>query len=77
LAFTNKEQRNRIQSPIYREYHAHLPYNECEKGFVMLLDNDYRADRKEIEIIDIAPTVLSLLGYNKPDSLEGVSAFDQ
>jgi len=75
LALTNKEQRSRIQSPVYRGYHGYLPYNECEKGFFMLLDNDYKANRKEVEIIDIAPTVLNLLGYNKPDSLEGVSAF--
>jgi len=75
LALTNKEQRNRIKSPIYRGYHGHLPYNECEKGFVMLLDNDYKPNRKEIEIIDIAPTVLNLLGYNEPDSLKGSTAF--
>ena len=75
LALTNKEQRNRIKSPIYRGYHGHLPYNECEKGFVMLLDNEYKTDKEEIEIIDIAPTILNLLGYDKPDSLEGFSAF--
>ena len=75
LALTNKEQRGRIQSPIYRGYHGHLPYNECEKGFVMLLDNDYKPNRKEIEIIDIAPTVLNLLGYDKPDSLQGDTPF--
>jgi len=76
LALTNPEQRGRIKSPVYRGYHGHLPYNECEKGFVMLLDNDYKADRKEIEIIDIAPTILNLLGYDKPDSLKGISAFN-
>ena len=75
MALTNKEQMNRIQSPIYRGYHAHLPYNECEKGFVILLDDNYSAERKEVEIIDIAPTILNLMGYDKPDTLEGVSVF--
>ena len=76
LGFKNAEQRGRLKSPIYRGYHGHLPYNECEKGFVMLLDEKHRPNRKEIEIIDIVPTVLSLLGYNKPRSLEGDSAYD-
>jgi len=77
LILTNKDQRNRIKNPIIRGCHGHLPDNECEKGFVMLLDNEYKTDKEEIEIIDIAPTILNLLGYDKPDSLEGVSAFDQ
>lgn len=73
LALKNIEQRSRIKSPIYRGYHGHLPYNECEKGFMMLLDNNYKPNRKEIEIIDVVPTVLNLLGYKKPESLNGVN----
>jgi len=75
LALTQNQQRSRIQSSIYRGYHGHLPYNECEKGFLMLLDNDYKTNGKEIEIIDVAPTVLRLMGYNQPESLKGVNAF--
>ena len=41
----------------------------------MLLDNDYKTNGEEIEIIDIAPTVLHLMGYNQPESLKGVNAF--
>ena len=41
----------------------------------MLLDNDYKTNGKEIEIIDIAPTVLHLMGYKQPESLKGVHAF--
>lgn len=76
LALKNVDQRNRIKSPIYRGYHGHLPYNDCEKGFLMLLDNDYKPDREEIEIIDMVPTVLNLLGYKKPESLKGVHVFN-
>jgi len=75
LALTDNQQRSRIQSSIYRGYHGHLPYNECEKGFLMLLDNDYKTNGEEIEIIDITPTVLHLMGYNQPESLKGVNAF--
>ena len=77
LALTDDQQRSRIQSPIYRGYHGYLPYNECEKGFLMLLDNDYKTNGKEIEIIDVAPTVLRLMGYNQPESLKGVNAFHE
>jgi len=77
LALTDNQQRSRIQSSIYRGYHGHLPYNECEKGFLMLLDNDYKTNGEEIEIIDIAPTVLHLMGYNQPESLKGVHAFHE
>jgi len=76
LALTENQQRSRLQNPVYRGYHGYLPYNECEKGFLMLLDNDYKADRKEIEIIDIAPTILNLLGYDQPELLKGVNAFN-
>ncbi len=75
LGLTNQNMRSRLKSPVYRSYHGHLPHNECEKGFVMLLDEDYEPNRKEIEIIDVAPTVLNLLGYQKPDSLKGNSAY--
>lgn len=71
----NKHMRSRLQSPIYRGYHGHLPNNECEKGFVILLDNNYKPIKNEIEVIDVMPTVLDLLGYDKPDSLHGEHVF--
>jgi len=76
LALTESQERSRIQSSIYRGYHGHLPYNECEKGFLLLLDNDYKTSEKEIEIIDVAPTILNLLGYDQPELLKGVNAFN-
>ena len=75
FGLTNKNMRSRLKSSIYRSYHGHLPYNECEKGFVMLLDSGYKTNEKEIDIIDIAPTVLNLIGYDKPDSLQGDTPF--
>jgi hypothetical protein len=75
LGLTEKQQRSRLSSPLYRGYHGYMPYNECEKGFLMLLDKHYKTSQEEIEIIDFAPTVLNLLGYKKPDSLNGVNVF--
>jgi len=76
LGLTEKQQKSRLLSPLYRGYHGYMPYNECEKGFLMLLDDNYKTSQKEIETIDFAPTLLNLLGYNKPESLNGVNAFN-
>lgn len=76
LALKNRAQRPRLKSPVYRGYHGHLPHNECEKGFMILLDSEYKSRREEVEIIDVVPTVLELLGHEKPPSLEGVAAYE-
>ncbi len=75
LGLTNKQMRSRLHSPIYRGYHGYMPHNESEKGTFMLLDDNYKTDKKEIEIIDVAPTIINLLGYEQPVSLKGSSAF--
>jgi len=75
LGLTEKQHRSRLRSPLYRGYHGYMPYNECEKGFLMLLDDRYKRSEKEIETIDIAPTIINLLGYEQPSSLKGSSAF--
>jgi len=75
LGFSDWQQRSRFQSPRYRGYHGYLPNNESEKGFMMLLDHNYKAIKKEAELIDFAPTVLKLLGYEKPDFMKGQCIF--
>jgi len=75
LGLTNKQMRSRLKSPIYRGYHGYMPYNDSEKGAFMLLDDNYKTDKKEIEIIDVAPTIINLLGYDQPPSLKGRSVF--
>ena len=75
LGLTEKQQRSRLQSPLYRGYHGYMPYNGCEKGFLMLLDDRYKTSKEEIETIDIAPTIINLLGIEQPESLKGVNAF--
>jgi len=76
LGLTEKQQRSRLVSPLYRGYHGYMPYSECEKGFLMLLDEHHKTSHEEIEIIDFAPSVLNLLGYEKPESLNGINVFD-
>ena len=75
LGFTNQQARSRFFNPVYRGYHGYMPYNDSEKGTFMLLDDNYKTDKEEIETIDVAPTIIKLLGYEQPVSLKGSSAF--
>jgi hypothetical protein len=75
LGLTDWQQRSRVLNPKHRGYHGYLPNNESEKGFMILLDARYRTTKKEVEIIDVAPTVLGLLGYEIPDYMKGNCAF--
>ena len=75
LGLTNKQSRSRLLNPAHRGYHGYLPNNDCEKGTLMLLHDAYKTDREEIETIDVAPTIVNLLGDKQPSSLKGRSAF--
>lgn len=75
LGLIDKQQRNRIFNPMHRGNHHYLPHNESEIGFMMLLNEKYKAKQGESEIIDFAPTVLNLLGYEKPNFMEGLCVF--
>ena len=41
----------------------------------MLLDDSFKTKIGEAQIIDVAVTVLDLLGIQKPTALQGVSPF--
>ncbi len=75
LGLTDRQQRRRIWNPKLRGSHGYFPHHESEKGFMILLDNHYKADRQEIDIIDVAPSILGLLGCKKPDYMKGDVAF--
>ena len=75
LGLTDWQQRSRVLNPKHRGYHGYPPNNESEKGFMILLDDHYKAPAKEVDIIDVAPTVLGLLGYQKPHHMRGNCVF--
>jgi bisphosphoglycerate-independent phosphoglycerate mutase (AlkP superfamily) len=54
-----------------RGYHGCLPHHEAERGFVILLDGRYRVARKDMDITDVAPTMLHLLGERRPEFVKG------
>ena len=66
---------SRIFNGRQKGEHGYLPYNESEYGFMMVLDQSCQASDDEVEIIDIAPSVLGLLGYDNAPTMKGRSAF--
>lgn len=75
LGLTSEQTRSRLFNPLHRGYHGYLPHNDCEKGTLMLLHNEYKADKEEIGTIDVAATIINLLGYEQPVSLKGSNVF--
>ncbi|MGB2692308.1 MAG: alkaline phosphatase family protein [Thermodesulfobacteriota bacterium] len=75
LGLTNEQARSRLFNPLHRGYHGYLPHNDCEKGTLMLLNDEYKIDTEEIQTIDVAATIIDLLGYKQPVSLKGSNVF--
>ena len=77
LGLTDWQQRSRIFNPKHRGVHGYLPQYDSERGFIMILDhNNYRIDKRDVDIIDVAPSILGLLGYGKANYMEGNCIFN-
>ena len=75
LGLSDGHQRPRLFQPRHRGNHGYLPEHPSERGFVLLANEGWRATRPEMELIDLAPTVLALLGEARPESMRGNVAF--
>ena len=75
LSLTSPEQRSRLYNPHHRGNHGHLPGHPAEEGYVILADRSYQTVSQEVELIDFAPSILSLLGAPKPESMCGQAIF--
>lgn len=76
LGLTDWKQRNRMFSPNkHRGNHGYLPHHESEIGFMMILDPGWQVENAEVDIIDVAPSILGMLGCKKPDSMKGKTVF--
>jgi predicted AlkP superfamily pyrophosphatase or phosphodiesterase len=71
------QQRRRIINPKLRGSHGYLPHHDSEKGFMVVLDQNYTVglSGEEVDIIDVAPSMLNLLGYQRPDYMKGSCRF--
>lgn len=75
LGLTDRHQRPRIFRPRHRGNHGYLPEHPSERGFVLLAETGYRVACPEATTTDLAPTVLALLGCERPPHMRGVIVF--
>lgn len=71
-------QRSRLRSPQHRGNHGHLPHHAAEESFVLLASSDFRPRPAppRPSILDIAPSMLSVMGLARPDFMPGRALFE-
>jgi hypothetical protein len=75
LSLLDRQQRSRLRNPRHRGDHGYFPEHPCERGFMILADEDFSTSLECAELIDFAPSVLALLGKKCPDSMKGQPVF--
>jgi predicted AlkP superfamily pyrophosphatase or phosphodiesterase len=75
LALSDPRQRGRLKNPRHRGTHGYLPHHDSERAFMIVFDERCKAGRQQIDIIDVAPSILAILGYPRPDSMRGSPVF--
>lgn len=75
LAAKKPGQRGRWRRPWHQGEHGYLPDHPCEDGFVVVADKRVRlrSDLPEARLIDVAPSLLAMLGMPAPAAMEGRS----
>jgi hypothetical protein len=71
MARKTPEQSPRKTSPVHRGYHGHLPGPPADVGYLVAMGPRCRRTADAGELIDFAPTVLSLLGRPVPAAMKG------
>jgi type I phosphodiesterase/nucleotide pyrophosphatase len=74
MAASDWQQRPRLSNPVHRGYHAYMPHHPCEQGFVVVRDRDRKLRDVPLRLVDVAPTVLHLLGLSLAGHMAGRSA---
>lgn len=75
LGLIDRHQRQRFSSPVHRGNHGYLPHFPSEQGWLIADDTSLNCHRHEAQLIDIAPSLLSLVGVSPPDYMKGISLF--
>ncbi len=68
LGFADPMQRARLRDPRHRGNHGHLPHFEAERAFALLFDRRFEP-RGPGSILDVAPTILDVLGIEPPATM--------
>lgn len=75
LALSDSKQVARLADARQRHNHGYLPDHACERGFLAVLDERCVLRQADIELIDVAPSLLGLLGVSPPATMQGRAAF--
>jgi hypothetical protein len=75
LGLMDRHQRQRFSNPVHRGNHGYLPHYPSEQGWLIADDVTWNSPHREAQLIDIAPSLLSLIGVPSPDHMKGVPLF--
>lgn len=67
----DRQQRRRLRDPRHLAYHGYLPHHESEKGWIVGFDERLHFQEQAIKLVDIMPSLLSVLGEQKPGFMTG------
>ena len=73
LGLLDWHQRQRIMNPVHRGNHGYLPHHASERGWMLVDGTGLRIHESDAELIDVAPTILSLVGVTQPAYMQGIA----
>lgn len=78
LGLSEWQQRPRLSDARLRGSHGYLPHHDCERGFIISLNSGEAGPvSDEASVIDVAPSILGLLGVDAPSHMVGCSLFTE
>jgi bisphosphoglycerate-independent phosphoglycerate mutase (AlkP superfamily) len=61
---------------VHRGNHGYLPENPSERGWILVDDAALEPKQTAVRLVDIAPTLLSLVGVTPPEYMQGRRLFE-
>ena len=76
LGLMDRHQRQRFQNPVHRGNHGYLPHHASERGWLLIDSPGVQVNRAQAQLIDIAPSLLWLVGQTPPSYMKGELLFN-
>jgi len=71
LGLMDRHQRSRTGNPVHRGNHGYLPHHPSEQGWLIAEESAVESPGRRAELIDVAPSLLSLAGVAPPAYMKG------
>jgi hypothetical protein len=75
LGLVDPMQRSRLRDPRHKGNHGHLPHFDTENAFLALLDPRFEVVVERASVLDVAPSILDVLGYEPAAGMSGRAIF--